>query len=407
MPLVDLERRVCERIAAARARLIDELAEAVAIPTGQGHRPGLDAYGALLAARLEALGARIETRAGAAAPDWLRLPRARAAEPAPILIARGGGSGGGSGGSPRVLIAGHMDTVHDPAGAFQVLTIEPDGLIARGPGAVDMKGGIVIALAALHALQAEGVPLRWTFFLNADEETGSPGSMAVLQEISREHDVGIAVEPPLPGGALAVERMGSGQFKIEAFGRAAHVGRDFERGVSAVTALARAMLQAAALADPRAGAIVNIGPLQGGEAANIVPAYAACWGNIRFADAATAERLAAGLRALAREGDPPRVLVHQMINRPHKPLTPAVQTLASAARSAAADLGFDLPFASTGGVCDGNLMQAAGLPTLDTLGVRGGNLHRDDEFVELSSLVERGQLLAVLLARVAGGSLVA
>ena len=150
--------------------------------------------------------------------------------------------------------------------------------------------------------------------------------------------------------------------------------------------------------------IVNVGPLQGGAATNIVADYAACWGNVRFADAQRGEQLAVAIDALATSAEAmPRVVVHRHWNRPAKPETDAVRQLAQAAAATAHDLDQSLPLASTGGVCDGNILQAVGLPTLDTLGVRGGNLHRPDEFVELASLVERCQLLAVLLARIADG----
>ncbi|MCH7799475.1 MAG: M20/M25/M40 family metallo-hydrolase, partial [Planctomycetes bacterium] len=113
----------------------------------------------------------------------------------------------------------------------------------------------------------------------------------------------------------------------------------------------------------------------------------------------------AAIDALATgDGDAlPRIEVHRHWNRPAKPATDPVRRLAGAARATAEDLGDTLPFSSTGGVCDGNILQANGLPTLDTLGVRGGNLHRTDEFVEVASLVQRCSLLAVLLLRISTG----
>jgi glutamate carboxypeptidase len=108
--------------------------------------------------------------------------------------------------------------------------------------------------------------------------------------------------------------------------------------------------------------------------------------------------------AIATAGDAmPAIVVERSFNRPAKPETPEVRRLAEAAREAAESLGQQLPFSATGGVCDGNVLQDAGLPTIDTLGVRGGDLHRETEWIDLSSLVERSQLLAVLLMRLADG----
>jgi glutamate carboxypeptidase len=409
MPLSEAEQTLCAFVARRDRAMRDDLAQHVAIPTGHAFEPGLSEYRGLLIARLEALGALVRLERGDARPAWLDVGdaghpgEAASGEPQPIVIAERRAA---QPGVPRVLVAGHIDTVHDPRSAFRELTTSADGSTAIGPGAADMKGGIVVALHALEVLAEAGVDLSWTVLLNSDEERGSFESARVIRETAAEHDIGIAVEPALPSGALAIERMGSGQFMVEVFGQAAHVGREFTKGVSAVTKLGDLLAALAKLADPAAGRILNVGPLRGGSAANIVPDNAACWGNVRFRDERAAEALAGGLDALATADDAmPRVAVHRVWNRPAKPASDAVLALAETARVAAEDLGQTLPFEATGGVCDGNIMQDAGLPTLDTLGVRGGNLHRKDEFIELASLVDRCQLLAVLLARIATRSL--
>jgi glutamate carboxypeptidase len=403
--LTAIESRLCAAIAARRAALESDLAAHVAIPTGKGYVPGLEAYRGLVVARLAALGATVREEPGDPRPAWLRLPgEASAADGAeivpPVVIA----SRRLDGVTPHIMIAGHLDTVHDPAGPFQKLRPGDEPGTVVGPGAVDMKGGILVVLAALEALAEVGASVSWTVLLNSDEETGSFHSARHLRETAQRHDVGIAVEPALPGGGLAIERMGSGQFMIEVFGRAAHAGREFTKGVSAVTALGGILVQLGALARPDEGMIVNVGPLVGGSVTNAVPDHAACWGNVRYADPERGMRLGAAIDALASTGDGlPRVVVHRRWNRPAKPRTPAVTSFAEGVRAAAADLGMAMPFVATGGVCDGNIMQEVGLPTLDTLGVRGGNLHRTDEFVELASLVDRAQLLAISLIRLADG----
>lgn len=401
MPLSELERQLADAVSLKGESMLAQLFEHVAIPTGHNYTPGLDAYRELLMARLSALGATIELQPGAKRPAWLALPgeHENDDEPsriAPIVVARHIADED----APTVLLCGHLDTVHDPRGAFRELAMSDDGKIVTGPGAVDMKGGILVMLTALEALHEAGVELNWIVVLNSDEERGSFESLEVLQKVATEADFGLVVEPALADGALAVERMGSGQFKVEVRGRAAHVGREFEKGVSAVTKLGEVLVKLGAMADPDEGMILSVGPLQGGTATNAVPDHAACWGNMRVRDEAAARRFDALLDELVTdEGALPSVRVFRGWNRPAKPLTDDVQRLAEVAKAAAVDLGQALPFASTGGVCDGNVLQAAGLPTIDTLGVRGGNLHRTDEFVEVASLVERAQLMAVLLSR--------
>lgn len=400
MPLSDAERRLGEIIQRRDAALRADLAALVAIPTGRNHKAGLDEARGLLTSRLSRLGARVELVPGDPKEPWLYGSDDRSSIP-PTAVCRRDGAG-----AARVLLSGHLDTVHDPAGPFQRLSVAADGRTALGPGCSDMKGGLLIAVAALEALEETGVRGPWGFILNSDEETGSYHSDAALRREAAAYDAGIALEPALPDGSLVVERPGSGQFFIEARGKAAHVGRDFASGVSAITALAGAVIHINAMADPARGRITNVGVIEGGAATNIVPDLARAWGNVRFATPDAASDLATGLDALVSPQRPgaAALAVHRSFNRPAKPLTPGVQRLADAARAAAQDLGQHLPFGRTGGVCDGNNLQAAGLPTIDTLGVRGGGLHTPEEWIDLSSLVERCQLLAVLVSRLWSGA---
>ncbi len=384
------ESRLIEGIERRRDALLDDLRLHVETPTGPGGADAIERSREVITRRFHAIGASTTTTPGDPRPEWMggnqRIPVSSI-----TTVARGSG--------PRVLIAGHLDTVHPADGPFQKLTVRSDGT-ATGPGCVDMKGGLVIALHALEALHEIGAGVNWSFFLNADEETGTYHSDAALRKASAEHDFGIALEPALAGGELAIERAGSGQFMIDITGRSAHVGRAFTEGVSAVTALGDVLVACGQMPEPERGKIVNIGPISGGSATNAVPDHARAWGNVRFLGPGGAEELGRELDALATAGDGlPRVRVYRSFNRPAKPLIPGTQRLADAARSAAESLGQRLPFAQTGGVCDGNIMQDAGLPTIDTLGVRGGGLHTPDEWIELASLVERCQLLAVLLLR--------
>lgn len=407
--LTAAERSICEAIRARDAQMRADLAAHVAIPTGWNHTAGLNEYRAILEERLLALRAVARAVPGEPKPAWISPSGARGSESGgagdipPTLVLRRERPG-----RPRILIACHLDTVFDPAGAFRAMTIAPDGKKAVGPGVVDMKGGALIAVNALEALEDAGADVSWTLLLNSDEETGSFHSAGALRAEARRNDVGLCTEPALPDGSLAIARMGSGQFKIEAFGRAAHVGRDFASGVSAVTALARAVAAAGDIADASRGRIVNIGPLKGGGATNVVPDHAAAWGNVRFPDAGIADELVEMLDALQVHPDDaaalPRVVVRRVLNRPAKPTTPAVERLALVARAAAESLGQRLPFSQTGGVCDGNILQDEGLATIDTLGVRGGGLHTEHEWIELDSLVERCQLMAVLLGRLSEGA---
>lgn len=397
--LTSEERLACDIIESKAGFLLEDLRRHVETPTGPGGGDGIKASRLIFTERMKKLGASDSLVEGDPRPTWLRGSAADGIPPTAVLERLRPGM-------RRVLIAGHLDTVHPADGPFRELSIAADGKTAVGPGCVDMKGGLVIAACALESLEEAGVPASWTYMLNADEETGSYHSEAALREQARRHDFGIALEPALPGGELAIERMGSGQFMIETIGRSSHVGRDFRGGVSAVTALARALVAVGEMADPRRedSYIMSVGPIEGGSATNAVPDHAAAWGNARYPNAEVAGQMGAALDELATphkvcKGDDAAVIVRRSFNRPAKPRIPGTDSLALLARTVAESLGQRLPFASTGGVCDGNILQDAGLPTIDTLGVRGGGLHTPSEWIELTSLVERCQLLAILVAR--------
>ncbi len=399
MPLDELERKLVAHISQRRGAMLADLAHLVSIPTGHGCAHGLEATRAWMSARLVQLGASMTRHGGGCKPDWLREPRVDSADAGDVIVAaRLGAAPTGV----RVLLSGHIDTVHDPAGEFRELSGDDAG-VRRGPGAADMKGGLIVALAALESLHAMKSALRWSFVLNADEETGSFSSAAHLQAIARNHDIGLVLEPAAAEGSIVTARAGSSQFRIDAHGRAAHAGRDAAKGISAVDALCRAVTKVLAVSDPSVGRTVNVGPLQGGEATNIVPDHAVAWGNARYQSDEQFAEIERALKSIeVGSGDElPRVVVRAIHNRPRKPATREVNALADVAIEVARDLSLTVGTVSTGGVSDSNVLQAAGLPCLDGLGVRGGNLHRSDEFIVVASLTERAAMMAILLHRLA------
>lgn len=400
--LSDLETKLCRMIEGRAGALLEDLRLHVGLPTGGDNRAALDETRGRLVARLEALGATMELVPGDPRPEWLYGIAKDGWIPPSAVCRRDRGAVRGR----RILLTGHLDTVHDPRGNFRTLSIAPDGKTATGPGCVDMKGGLVILVAALEALEEAGASSSWTVLLNSDEETGSYCSEQAIRAESRRHDIALTVEPAMPGGELAIERLGSGQFMIECQGRSAHVGRDFEHGVSAVTALAERIIAIGRIPEPSRGKIACVGPVEGGHATNVVPDNARAWGNVRFPSREIADELREALEALATRPDAmPSAVVRTSFIRAAKPLTQGTHRLALQAKAAAEDLGQSLPFGKTGGVCDGNIMQDEGLPTIDTLGVRGGGLHTAKEWIELASLVERCQLLAVLMTRLSAGAM--
>lgn len=309
----------------------------------------------------------------------------------------------------KVLLVGHYDTVYPKESPFQK-TEFLDNNTLRGPGTADMKGGLIIMLKALEALEQSpfASQIGWEVLLNPDEEIGSVSSHHLLRESAQRSHVGLIFEPSFPDGSLASSRRGSSNFTIVSRGRAAHAGRDFHLGHNAITSMARFMLAADSLNDPDQGITVNIGHIEGGGPTNIVPDLAICRLNVRVEQAehfdAIIEKLTAAAQAECEEGI--ELTLHDHGFRPPKPFDRHHQVLFEALRETASScLNLAIRWNPTGGVCDGNTLAAEGLPTIDTLGAVGGNIHTEDEYVHLDSLTKRAMLVACFLMQLSHGDI--
>lgn len=306
----------------------------------------------------------------------------------------------------QVALTGHYDTVFPAAHPFQAPWRE--GEMLRGPGVADMKGGIAVMLAALKAFEALPGAKRvgYEVLLSPDEEIGSMGSAPLLAELGARAHLGMTYEPAMADGALVDQRKGSANFHLAVKGRAAHVGRAFGDGRSAVLAAAEAALALNQLNGQRDGVTFNVGAIDGGGAVNVVPERAVLRFNIRVPDADAAIWAEAEVRRIARETsarDGIDAHLHGGFTRPPKPLNDQQRTMVSWTHQAGAALGLDLQFRPSGGVCEGNNLAAAGCPNIDTLGPCGGGLHSDEEFAVISSFAERAKLSFLLLAGVERG----
>ncbi|HEY6817397.1 MAG TPA: hydrolase [Croceibacterium sp.] len=306
----------------------------------------------------------------------------------------------------RFLLTGHMDTVFPPEHPFQHgRWLDPDTLNA--PGAADMKGGIAVMLAALHAFEASAAAssVGYDVLINSDEETGSLSSAALIAELAQGKAAALTYEPAaLPDGTLAHARGGSGNYSVVVTGRSAHAGRNPEQGRNAVLAAAALALELEALAAE--DLTVNPARIEGGSANNVVPDHAVLRFNIRPRTSDAGARFAVQLDALLRQLERDREVathLHGGISRPPKPVDATAQALFDLVRQAGADLGQPIGCRPSGGVCDGNNIAACGVPVVDTMGVRGGAIHSPDEYLIASSLAERAALSALVLHRLATG----
>jgi glutamate carboxypeptidase len=280
-----------------------------------------------------------------------------------------------------------------------------DDATLNGPGVADMKGGIAVMLAALKAFEASDLASRvgYDVLINSDEEVGSPGSAALIAELAQGKRAALTYEPSaLPDGTLAGARPGSGNFSFVIRGRSAHAGRNPEDGRNAVVAAAELALRLAMSKTP--GLSINPARIDGGSPNNVVPDLAILRVNMRPRtgdDQEIAQRLIAkALDETAKQHDV-YIEAHGGFARPPKPMTGEAEVLFQMVRKAGADLGQTIAWQPSGGVCDGNNIAACGVPVVDTMGVRGGKIHSEEEYLIVDSLKERAALSALTIARLA------
>ena len=307
----------------------------------------------------------------------------------------------------QIVLTGHYDTVFPKDSHFQTpKRVDSDTL--NGPGTADMKAGLLVMLTALETFERTSLAknIGYNILMSPDEEIGSPGSAPLLATLGKQSHIGLTYEPALADGAMAGARKGSGNFTLIIRGRAAHAGREHHIGRNAIAAMAEFVMGIEKLNGQRPGVTFNIAKIDGGGAVNIVPELAIGRFNVRLQETCDVEWIEAQLGRLiaslnAKDGI--HAHLHGGFTRPPKPMSPANAEVFDWVKQAGALLGQDILWKPSGGVCEGNNLWASGCPNVDTLGVRGGDIHSDREYMKISSLVERTRLSTVILMKVASG----
>ncbi len=376
------------------AALRDLLISWANLNSGSENFAGLDRMRAALAAEFGTLpGARVEHVPLANTPAQALRVRVRPDAPT------------------QLLFSGHYDTVYGADDPFQTCTLlDPQTL--RGPGVADMKGGLIVMLAALRAFERtpSAAQVGYEVLLTPDEEIGSFGSGALFAAAgaSKRFALALVFEPARPNGDLVHSRKGTGNFVATCHGRAAHAASPTRAGRNAIAALAEFLVAAHRIPDELPGVMLNIGNIRGGgPATNVVPDFAEAKLDVRITRASDRAPLLARLHELAapiNARDGYKLEVTGAFNRPPKECTPIEEAAFALVQQAARELGLT-PFTwvHTGGASDGNNLAAAGLPNLDGLGPIGDKLHSSEEFVRLPTLAERAALIAKFLEKLAAG----
>lgn len=309
-------------------------------------------------------------------------------------------------GTPRVLLLGHHDTVW-PIGSLEDRPWSVADGIARGPGVLDMKAGLV---QMFHALASLPSPDGVCVLVNGDEEVGSPTSRKMIEEAARACGAAFVLEAAADeAGALKTARKGTSRYEVVVHGRAAHAGQEPHRGVNAAVEAAHQVLAVAGIgaamgavgaAHPVLG-VSTVTPtlLSAGSARNTVPARARVSVDVRVPTTAAQEWIDGLIRELTVRTPGARLEIRGGAQRPPMEPESSAELFALASRLAA-ELGQEpLRGIAVGGASDGNWTAAAGCPTLDGLGAVGGGAHADTEHVQIARMIPRGLLLAHLIGR--------
>src|SRR3954466_2751596 len=365
-------------------KIVKTIRQFVEIESPSDVKQSVDRLGTVLASRFAELGGRVRVHLAEKFGNHLQVDF----------------KGRGPREQKPVLLLGHMDTVY-PIGTISRMPCRVVKDRLHGPGVLDMKSGIALALHAIEAMlkwDAGKLPRPVTILLVSDEEVGSTSSREITEALARKSAAVLVLEPA-QGLAVKTARKGICEYTLKVTGKAAHSGLDFEKGQSAIVELAKQIWQISQLTHMKRGITVNVGKVSGGTRANVVAAEATAVIDVRVSRMGDALEIDNRLRSLKLFNRNCQISISGGLNRPPMERS-AAAALYDQATAVANELGWKLEEAAVGGGSDGNFTAALGIPTLDGLGGVGEGAHAEHESVIISELPKRAALLAGLIARI-------
>lgn len=363
--------------------MMDLLEKVVCINSYTPNKPGTDAVASVLESVMTDMGFTVR--------------REKRDEVGDNLVAQNATQSDNNG----LLLCGHMDTVFPPEDGFDCF--RPDGDTIIGPGVVDMKGGLVVGIYALKALNAAGLldDMPITFVFNSDEEIGSPHSRDLIVEEAKKVAMAFVFECSSPGGKIVTARKGKISFSLEVQGQAGHSGNLTGPKPSAILEMAHQTITLEALNDAAKGVSVNVGLIEGGVGPNTVAPSAKAKIECRYWNELEGVILREAIENSAASPTIPGTTCQLEVipGRPTMENSPAIASLYQIVASAGAELDIPVQESARGGVSDANFIANAGTPVIDGLGPTGGKDHSHNEYMITASLTERTILAAVAMRR--------
>jgi glutamate carboxypeptidase len=368
-----------------QSKIVETIRQLVEIESPSDVKQAVDRLGTVLASRFAELGGRVRVHPAEKFGNHLQVDF----------------QGSGPRDQKPLLLLGHMDTVY-PIGTISKMPCRVAKGRLYGPGVLDMKSGIGLAIRSIEAMlnwNGGKLPRPVTVLLVSDEEVGSTSSREITETLARKSAAVLVLEP---GQGLAVKtaRKGICEYTLKVTGKAAHSGLDFEKGQSAIVELAKQIGQISQLSDLKRGLTVNVGKVSGGTRSNVVAAEATAAIDVRVWRMKDGIEIDKRLRSRKAFNRNCQIKISGGMNRPPMERGAGVAALYDKATTVAAELGWKLQEAAVGGGSDGNFTAALGVPTLDGLGGIGEGAHAEHESVVISELPKRAALLAALLARI-------
>jgi glutamate carboxypeptidase len=368
----------------------------VEIESPSHHKAAVDRVGVIVADEARRLGTQVEIIPNKETGDHILArfhpfggvysERSRTAQDKPSSLSL----------HPSILLLCHMDTVF-PLGTIGKFPYrEADGKIF-GPGVLDMKAGIVIALAAIEEAQKSGLNHPITLLCTSDEEIGSHTSRQHIERLAKESMLVLVLEGGLVDSSLKAWRKGVGGFQVKTKGRAAHAGGDHKKGRNAIEEMAHQVIAIQKLTNYSEGTTVSVGIIHGGTVSNVVPEECVVKVDVRIMQPREWERLESEMKKLKTVLDGTSIEVNGSLNRPPMPFDEKMKSTFEKAKSIAAQIGIELKAGGTGGASDSNFVAPLGIPVLDGLGAIGEGYHSEREYIFADSLEERAKLVAALL----------
>lgn len=377
-----VQQDLLDRATQAQLDVVKLIETMVNVDSGTGSEKGLDQVGAMVAKEAKKLGMTVafSSAAPAAGKNLVATLRGK--------------------GTANILLLAHMDTVFaDGTAAARPFRIQGDR--AYGPGVMDDKGGIAIALAAIGLLQQMKFTdfRQITLFVNTNEETSSKGSSALIASLAKQHDVTLSLEPGRVADGLVIWRKGTADLQIDVKGKSAHAGVAPQAGRNAALEAAHQMLEMSKLGDSAKQTTVNFTVFKSGDRTNVIPDTATVRGDMRATDAAEFARVEQDMACLAATPSIAGTKVSTTLTRgmAPMPLTPRTEALAARAQAIYGELGLKLTMEGSGGAGDANFASGAGAATLDGFGIVGGGIHTEEEYAELNSITPRLYLLTRMI----------